>query len=115
MDAFRRSLDLSLAILIAAFCLYSGWRLFATDDFTQRQQTVDEMSLSEFLRYDSLNLNTADREALVKLPGVGEAIAQNILDYREASGGFASPEELLNVRYIGEKRYAELMRYVYAE
>ena len=40
----------------------------------------------------------------VKLPGVGETLAQAILDEREARGPFFYPEDLLSVRGIGEKK-----------
>jgi competence protein ComEA len=55
-----------------------------------------------------VNINTADKTQLESLPGVGEATAQRIIDYREKSGGFKDIEDLKNVSGIGEKKYAEL-------
>jgi competence protein ComEA len=55
-----------------------------------------------------LNLNTATIEQLDELDGIGPATAQQILDYREAQGGFGSVEELNQVPGIGEKRMASL-------
>lgn len=48
-----------------------------------------------------VDLNTADLSALDTLPGVGPAIAQRILDWREANGPFHSVDELLEVSGIG--------------
>lgn len=48
-----------------------------------------------------VDLNTADLAALDTLPGVGPAIAQRILEWRDANGPFHSVEELLEVSGIG--------------
>lgn len=50
-----------------------------------------------------VNINTADRNELTKLPGVGPVIASAIVDHRELYGSFVDAEDLLNVKGIGEK------------
>ncbi len=55
-----------------------------------------------------ININTASREELIRLPGVGEKTAELILQYREENGGFASIEEIQNVKRIGMKTYEKL-------
>ena len=50
-----------------------------------------------------VNLNTADVSALDTLPRIGEAMAQRIVDWREANGRFTSIEDLLAVPGIGDK------------
>lgn len=55
-----------------------------------------------------VDLNTATKEQLESLPGVGPATAQAILDQRTATGGFKSVDDLLDVRGIGEKKLADL-------
>jgi competence protein ComEA len=49
-----------------------------------------------------VNINSASAEELEALPGIGEVIAQEILDYRTANGPFASVDDLLDVSGIGE-------------
>jgi competence protein ComEA len=49
-----------------------------------------------------VNINSASAVELEALPGIGEVIAQEILDYRTANGPFASVDDLLDVSGIGE-------------
>ena len=62
-----------------------------------------------------LDLNTATAAELAALPGIGEALAERIVAYREANGAFASVEELLEVSGIGEKKLAGLEGRVFVE
>ena len=56
-----------------------------------------------------ISINDGDKESLMALPGIGEVLAQRILDYRDENGAFSAPEALLNVEGIGKKRLEEIL------
>ncbi len=55
-----------------------------------------------------ININTANRETLMRLPGIGEAISDDIIEYREQNNGFGSIDEVMNVKGIGEKKFDDM-------
>jgi len=55
-----------------------------------------------------VNVNTATRDELVALNGIGPAKAQAILDYRAKNGPFKSADEVRKVKGIGEKLFAQI-------
>lgn len=60
----------------------------------------------EFKKKDSslININTADKAELIKLPGIGEKTAEKIIEYRDKIP-FHCKEDLLKINGIGEKKY----------
>ena len=55
-----------------------------------------------------VDLNRADSSQLCTLPGIGPALAERIINYRETKGQFNSVEEIKKVSGIGDKKYQDL-------
>ncbi len=72
-------------------------------------------SLSENTQTPLTNINLATKIELMELPGIGEVYAQRIIDYREEHGPFTSIEDLMQVKGIGENKFAELQDYITVE
>lgn len=81
----------------------------------QYQHDVDEMKLGRALEgavEDAVNavgvdVNTASAPLLSHIAGLGPALAQAIVDYRDANGAFSSRKDLLKVPRLGEKAFKQ--------
>lgn len=59
-----------------------------------------------------VNINRADRDELMRLPGVGPATAEAILRYREANGAFETPDDLMLVPGIKQAKFDAMAPFV---
>lgn len=57
---------------------------------------------------DKININTADKAALEKLPGVGPSLAERIIEYRKNNGGFKEVADIKKVSGIGDSKFNQL-------
>ncbi len=55
-----------------------------------------------------VDINTADIDQLMTVPGIGPKTAEAIIAYRKANGAFASLDDLTNVKGIGPKKLAKM-------
>ena len=81
----------------------------------QYQHDVDQTRLKEALDYtvDScvnsvgVNINTASKELLTHVAGLGPTLAQNIVNYRAENGAFKSRQDIMNVPKLGAKTFEQ--------
>ena len=59
-----------------------------------------------------VNLNTASAEQIALLPRLGAKVAQRVVEYRKANGGFKRVEDLMEVKGIGEKLFHTLKGHI---
>ena len=57
-----------------------------------------------------ISLSSATAQDLDSLDGIGPTLAQRIVEYRQAHGGFHSVDELRQVQGIGDKRFQQLRK-----
>lgn len=61
---------------------------------------------------DKLNINEATADELASLPGIGDVLAERIIEYRASNGAFSSTEEIMNVYGIGESKFDAIKDYI---
>jgi len=63
----------------------------------------------------SVNVNSADINGLIRLPGIGPKLAERIMGYRTQNGSFKDKETLKNIPGIGPKKFSEIEKYIVLE
>ena len=59
-----------------------------------------------------VNINEAGQSELETLPGIGQAMASRIIEYREQNGKFQKIEDIKNVKGIGDSKYNNIKEYI---
>ena len=83
--------------------------LFYFRNNEDRQITLSYISADTSSDSSLMDLNSATAEQLQTLPGIGPKLAQRIISYRDANGGFRDFSELLNIEGLGKGRVESIL------
>ena len=86
---------------IASAMFLTVFFLLSTPPATAQKTSVEA-------QVETIDINSADVEELMELPGIGRAYAERIVEYRKEHGSFERIEDLMNVRGIGEKTFLKI-------
>lgn len=99
-----------LGLYIARYSTHTSVQLSAYD--SADTSAVESAETAQSNVNGKLNINLATAKQLAMLPGIGEGLAQRIVDYRQENGPFISIKDLTNVSGIGEKRLEAISEYI---
>lgn len=74
--------------------------------------TVGEMAEIQAQEDGKVDLNTASKEELMTLPGIGEAKANAVIQYRDQHGKFQTIEDVMNISGIKENLFQKIKEYI---
>lgn len=112
----KKWLKIALAVFVFVAAGLSGTVIekferdrFVVETVTDKAEINSAQADVSGVRADGkININTARKEELVRLSGIGEKIAQRIIDYRDEHGEFTAVEELMLVKGIGSNTLDEI-------
>lgn len=82
---------------------------------TTKKNITTQVSVQAVTEPLMININTAQKEDFMRLSGIGDTIADEIISFRTANSGFNNIEELMCVSGIGEAKFSQIKDYVFVE
>ncbi len=108
-----------IAVTAAFLCILSGIFIGRNTKGNYLELPTNQVEIhsdlpgsTETAELGKVNINTASRNQLMLLPGVGETLADRIIDERSTNGPFVSLDDLTRVEGIGEKKLADMLDYI---
>jgi len=85
------------------------------DSLKQKEKKKTGSKKVDNLKGKTININTAVKEALILLPGVGESTADKIILYRLEHNGFKKIEDIMKIKGIGKKKFESMKEFIIVE
>lgn len=94
--------------------VYDGQMIFVPtqDEATDRDLSSYNMNTPNAKSDSKININTASKELLTSISGIGNGRAENIIKYREKNGGFATVDDIKNVSGIGDLIFENIKDFI---
>ncbi|MDO5519632.1 MAG: helix-hairpin-helix domain-containing protein [bacterium] len=86
-----------------------------TADKTDSTEKSDTKMSQKSGNTGKININTASKEELKSLPGIGDSKAESIISYRETNGSFATVEDLMKITGIKSGVFTKIKEYITVE
>ncbi len=86
----------------------------ASEDSLKSLKVIPAEDTNTDLVFEVIDINTASKEQLTGLPGVGESTAEKIISYRN-NNKFRKAEDIMNVKGIGKKKFGKMKNFIKTE
>lgn len=110
--------DADLTNVNLAYIVEDGQKIYipSIDDETEETIITEgagiEVIEEEYIEDELVNINEASIQELITIPGIGEATATKIIEYRKANGDFEAVEDIKNVSGIGDAKFNTIIEYI---
>ena len=110
-DTWQKAVILSVAIVAILFIV--AFTLFKNSPDVNIYSVTIEKTVYDFIPdSEKININTASKEELMELNGIGDVISDRIINYRETNGDFESIEDLLEIKGITRSTLENISPYI---
>ena len=108
----RFTKDEKTIITFLLISLFIGISVFGYKKLNPQKDHFLEFNEKEIEESKKININTASRERLAELVGIGPVMADRIVRYRQEDGLFEHIEDIKNVKGIGDKTFDKMKRWI---
>ncbi len=103
-----KSFALSVSLIALSFASCNQANQSNNTNVGSQPSPTNQTSANHNQSVSCVNLNKASAEEIKALPGIGDVMAEKIIEYRKRHGGFRRPQELIIIEGFSEKKYRAL-------